>query len=398
MSARMPKKYSRGFTLIEVIIVMVLFTVIIALAAQTFKNVTTLSVKHSKSEESNIEGIIGLEVLRHDLEQMGFGLCWGYLPGITVNYNEAADADNTTNDAPQNVPRAFIALNNTAAFSSDLVGVKATTVGGAKASQRWTYVPFHNMSSSPSWASRPVTWPSGNLTASDKVIVVRHNFNDPADDHLLLSTTGTDYATLSTGNEATNSYLPTKDQQVSMVYGVEQGDVTLRMPFNRTDFFITTNSVPPFCAEQTGVLYKAIVSHTGGSYNYMPLLDCVADMQVVLGWDSSDGGRAKSISVYSNADGSVVSGNASSTDVQGWLASPQGIREHLKMIKLYLLAQEGRKDPGYTYPDPTMVVGNASAGETSLTSTYAFTTTQRKYHWKLYRVIVQPKNLVSNQQ
>ena len=71
MSARMPKKYSRGFTLIEVIIVMVLFTVIIALAAQTFKNVTTLSVKHSKSEESNIEGIIGLEVLRHDLEQMG---------------------------------------------------------------------------------------------------------------------------------------------------------------------------------------------------------------------------------------------------------------------------------------------------------------------------------------
>ena len=386
-----------GFTLIEIIIVMALFLTVLTVAAQTFHTVTTLSLKYSKSEESNMEGIIGLEIMRHDLEQMGFGLFWGYLPGSTIHYNELQDATSTTNDAPANVPRAFVGLDNSAAFSSDLIGVKGTTVGGSKASQRWTYLPFHNMSSSPSWSSRPVRWPSNNLTSGDRVIVVRHNFNDQADDHLLLSTTGTDFATMTTGDETTNPYLPVKDQQISMVYGIDQSSVTLRMPFNRTDFFITTDTVPQFCAERTGVLSKAVVSHANGAYDYIPLLDCVADMQVVLGWDSSDGGRAGSISAYSNVDGSVVAGGASSTDVQGWMASPVGIREHLKMVKVYILAQEGRKDPGYLYPATTMVVGNASSGETSLASLYTFTTAQLQYHWRVYRVIVRPKNPANKQ-
>ena len=377
---------------------MALFLTVSMIAAQAFKNVTTLSAKYSKSEESTIEGIVGLELLRHDLEQMGFGLLWGYLPGASITYSESADADAATNDAPGNVPRACVVLNNSGAFSSDIIGVKGTTLGSTKASQRWTYVPFHNISSSPSWTSRPLRWPSGNLAPGDRVIVIRHNFNDPTDDHLLLDTTGTDYSSLTTGNETTNSYLPQKDEQLSMVYGMEQSSTTLRMPFNRADFFITTGSVPPFCAELTGVLSKATVSHTdSGHYSYTPLLDCVADLQVVLGWDVSDGGKAKSISAYSNADGSVVTGAASPTDVQGWQASPQGIREHLKMVKVYILAQEGRKDPGYSYPVATMVVGNAGNGETSLTSTYTFSTAQRQYHWRLYRVIVRPKNLVNNQ-
>ncbi len=397
-----PKKH-HGFTLVEVIIVMALFMTVIMVAAQTFKNIITQSAKYSKSEESSMEGIIGLELLRHDLEQMGFGLYWGYLPGSSINYAEAADADATTNDAPSNVPRAFVALNNSAAFSSDFMGIKGTTMGSSKASQRWSYIPFHNFSSSPSWSSRPVNWAAKNLMPGDRTIVIRHNFNDPTDDHLLLDTTGTEYTVLTTGSEPTNPYLPLKDQQLSMVYGIDQSSVTLRMPFNRADFFITTDtiagkSVPPFCAEQTGVLYKAMVSHVNsGHYDYMPLLDCVAEMQVVLGWDISDGGRAKSISAYSNADGSVVAGGASSTDVQGWLASPVGIREHLKLVKVYILAQEGRKDPGYSYPAATMVVGNENNGETSLTGTHTFTTAQRQYHWKLYRVIARPKNLTNNQ-
>lgn len=393
-------KTRHGFTLVEVIVVMSVFLTVLMIAAQTFKTIITFTSKYSKSEESNIEGIIGLEVLRHDLEQMGFGLYWGYLPGASISYLESADAVTgaVTNDAPNNVPRAFVAINNQSArFSSDFIGVKATTVGRARPSQRWTYITFHNVSSSPLWVSRPVNWPSKNLASGDRAIVIRHNFNDPTDDHLLLDSTGTDYAALTTGSEPGNTYLPTKDQQVSMVYGIDDSSVTLRMPFNRADFFITAGSVPQFCAENTGVLYKATVSHSGGGYNYIPLLDCVADMQVVLGWDVSAGGTSKSVSAYSNADGSVVSGSAASTDVQGWLADPQGIRDHLKMVKVYILAQEGRRDSGFTYPSASMVVGNSNNGETSLTSTHTFTTAQRQYRWKLYRIIVRPKNLVNNQ-
>ena len=43
-----------------------------------FNTIITNSSKSSKIEESNIEGMIGLEMMRHDLEQMGFGLPWGF--------------------------------------------------------------------------------------------------------------------------------------------------------------------------------------------------------------------------------------------------------------------------------------------------------------------------------
>ena len=393
MTLTRPLTYRRGFTLVEVIVVMALFTTVFVIAAQTFKNIVVVAAKYAKAEDSNIEGMIGLEVLRHDLEQMGFGLYWGYLSEIHSDYRELSSMNASTNDAPRNVPRAFVSLDNSACFSSDHIGVKATTVGVARASQRWTYVPFHNMSSSPSWMSRPVIWPSGNLNSDDKVIVIRHNFNDPADDHLLIDVRGVTYETLIAGDVPS---LPVKDQQVSMVYGVADKSVNLGMPFNRVDFFITTSNVPPHCAELTGVLSKALVNHGNGNYDYLSLLDCVADMQVVLGWDSSDRGMARSISGYSNADGTVVSGVVTPAEVQGWLASPLGIREHLRMVKIYILAQEGRKDTGYSYPSATMVVGNANSGETSLTNTYTFSTAQRQYHWKLYRVIVRPRNLLNS--
>lgn len=392
-----------GFTLVELIVTMAVFLTVLVIAAQTFNTVITLASKYSKSEESNIEGIIGLEVIRHDIEQMGFGLFWGYLPGSTVDYNESTVADSSTNDAP-NVPRAFVGLDNSASFSSDFIGIKATSVGRAKAAQRWTYITFNNFSSSLGWESRPVSWPSNNLksgSGADRVIAIRNNFNDTTDDHLLLDSGGTFWFNYNTTGGIDDSYLPTKDQQTSMVYGLDSYDSsnTPLMPFNRSDFFIstTTDSVPPFCAPSTGILYKATVNNSNGGYTYIPLLDCVADMQVVLGWDTSEGGKANSVSAYSNISGSVVI-NGNSTDIQGWLASPQGIREHLKMVKVYILAQEGKKDSAYTYPSASIVVGDVGNGETSLTSTHVFSAAQLQYHWKLYRVIVKPKNLVSNQQ
>lgn len=48
----------KGFTLVELIVVMAVFLVIITVAAQTFNTIITNSVKYSKSEESNIEGVM----------------------------------------------------------------------------------------------------------------------------------------------------------------------------------------------------------------------------------------------------------------------------------------------------------------------------------------------------
>jgi prepilin-type N-terminal cleavage/methylation domain-containing protein len=427
-------KYSSqsGFTLVEVIVVMAVFIVILMIAGESFNRIITQSSKLFKSEESNIEGIIGLEVMKHDLEQMGFGLPWGWskadnsatptdLVDSTITYAEAVDSLGLAlNDAPSTVPRAFVSFAGFGNFTSDYIGVKASSVGSSKAAQRWTYIPFHNYSASPR-ESRPVSFASNNPTVGDRSILINSNYNDPGNkDHRLIvdvdDVTNFNINYNTTGGSIAGKYLPTDDQQTYMVYGVDS-DTTLaklRMPFNRADFFIgrnlSGNVVPPFCAERTGILYKATINHSDGGNTPIPLLDCVADMQVVLGWDTSDGGTAGSINAYSSlpkkSDGIVA--NVTTTDpaaatsvraaINGWLIDAKGLREHLKIVKVYILAQEGKRDPVYTTPSSSISVGDITENSgLSPVKTYTLTEPQRHYRWKLYRIVVRPKNLVSNQ-
>ncbi len=417
-----------GFTLVEMIVVMAVFIVILMIAAQSFNNILTVSSRLTKSEESNIEGVIGLEVLRHDLEQIGFGLPWGFCRpanGTTdgscantdISYLEATDATGLTlNDAPGGVPRALAAIDSPVGFLSDFIALKGTTVGRSKASQRWTYIPFNNISTSTGSESRPVSWPSNNLKTSannggkpDRVTLIRSNFNVDTDDHLLIvDPTNNDIFHINFNNTGgiASDYLPKTDLQSHMVYGIDSysSTSTPRMPFNRSDFFVssTSDTVPPFCAPSTGILYKMTVDHANGAYLSIPLLDCVADMQVVLGWDTSDGGKANAIDAWSSlpASGSgdvTASGpSGSAASIKVWLTDAKSLREHLKMIKVYVLAQEGKRDSNFTYPQASMIVGNGST-EQSLTHLYTFAANQLNYRWKLYRIIARPKNLLSNQ-
>jgi hypothetical protein len=189
-------------------------------------------------------------------------------------------------------------------------------------------------------------------------------------------------------------------------YGVD--DAVLRFPFNRSDYFVAVpaaaSSIPPVCAPGAGILYKTTVRHADGILQYIPVLDCVLDLQVVLGWDMNNDSV---IDTYSNADGSAVSsGIAEGTiaNVQAALTTTNNntidttpsIRNSLKMIKLYVIAQNGRRDPGYTSTSP-MVIGDT--GEASLTRPGGLTlaANQLNYRWKQYRIVVRPKNLQANQ-
>jgi len=192
----------------------------------------------------------------------------------------------------------------------------------------------------------------------------------------------------------------------------------LRMPFNRTDYFVAT---PPatavqqatHCAPGTGILYKAVLKHADGLLNYIPLMDCVAGMQVVLGWDTDGDGL---IDTWSNADGTKYSSSLTidSNTITNALLSPSGttssgnsspnlsivgtglnIRTGLKMIKVYILAQNGKKDTNYTSPSP-IVIGEDD--ESNLTYSLNISTKGwSNYRWKLYRIVVIPKNLLVNQ-
>jgi len=419
-------KSNKGFTLVELLVTMAVFIVILVIAAQSFDTILKQASKYSKIEESNIEGMVGLEVLRHDIEQAGFGLFWGLLPGHSITYTEAdtsnwpSDGTNyaKTNDSGSNppVPRALVGFDAFSDFGSDLLSVKATTVGQSNASQKWTYISYHNFSSSSGYDSRPVSMPSNNLASgsnADRVIAIRNNFNSTDDDRLLLDSSGSFYFNFNTTGGIVDDFLPSDPQglQIHMVYGLTSNSTTPRMPFNRTDYFVRVPStgLPAYCAPNTGTLYKGNIQHADGKYGVLiPLLDCVADMQVVLGWSANAGETKTQDSIfaytsmpatdYSVTAISALSGvTVNAADIQSWLQDPKALREHLKMVKVYLLVQEGRRDPNYTYPQSSIVVGDAANGETLLTRTYTFSADQKRYRWKLYRIVVRPKNLVSNQ-
>lgn len=404
---------NRGFTLVEMIVVMAVFMVVIIISGDTFNRILSLSTGLIRSEESSIEGIVGLEMLRHDLQQAGYGLFTEELSGDMTAYKEAAAvparlfneaclAGDCTGDR-RIPPRPLAFGENLAATAetssgatynvlkdTDYVVIKGMSVARSLASQKWTYLQYVAGT-----GGVPHLWPSDaeNLKSNDRVVLMRRAVT-PARNTLTVVPDGF--------NDFYHAYSQAAFEQYSsatgdyFVYGLDNSG-TPSMPFNRTDYFVarpaTTGQIPALCAPSTGILYKTTVNQANGKLTYLPVLDCVADMQVVLGWDlmDSDG----TVDTWSNADGTRTSGPG---DVIAALSDPAQMRASLKVIKVFILAQVGRKDPGYRSPDPgTIDLSEPPDVPNTLGKTYALEESQRNYRWKVYRLTVRPRNLLSNQ-
>lgn len=404
---------NKGFTLVEVLVTMAVFIVVIAIAGNSFNAILGHTSKLFRSEESNIEGMVGLEIMRHDIQQAGFGL---FTEPMTVSYNEAAAAPASVyNDAPTNVPRPIVLGNNIAAATdtsdtaslkydllagTDYLAIKATNVGRNKVSQKWTYLRYtsHDV--------YPNTWRSAaeNFSTNDRVVLLRRQMSASSQIVTVQPDRNGDY--YYAYSNAAFSHLTSSGSSMFTVYGLDSSPTTPKMPFNRSDYFVSrpqdSSQVPPVCAPNSGILYKTTVNQSDGKLNYMPILDCVADMQIVLGWDINGDSM---IDTYSNADGSQVSPGDPTVQAKVQAAIAQlannsstiipNIRNNLKMVKVYILAQQGRLDPGYT-SDSSILVGDLN--ESSLTRNFDVAAAGwLNYRWKLYRIVARPKNLPANQ-
>jgi prepilin-type N-terminal cleavage/methylation domain-containing protein len=431
------KLNNKGFTLVEMIIVTAIFVVVIMITGSAFKAILTQTMKLYKSEESNIEGVVGLEMFRHDLEQAGFGLPDSFQNTITYDEAQFSPA-NILNDAgiATQVPRPFVTIDgdtqtglsdnssesgntytilSNAMTNTDYLSIKATSLGLTPAAQKWTYLSYTSSGVKP-----PKTWSGTNFNNGDQVIVLKRTFQTGGGvTNQLVNSSGNYYTSYNpAGLGAT--FTPVFPGDLYYVYGVlDQPATALRMPFNRVDYFVAnpsdlTKFPTKTCAPYTGVLYKAAVDHGSGKLIYTPILDCVADMQVVLGWDLADASGTivtdstltgdGVIDTWSNADGSTASSSVSlptQTYVHDTILSDPGhIKTKLKIIKVYILAQNGRKDLSYTSP-ASIAIGDP--GEMTLTKKtsngiYNLDPSMLNYRWKLYRLVIKPKNLISNQQ
>ena len=396
-----------GFSLTELIVVMGIFVTVLMITASAFKTVLSQAGKQLKSAETQIEGIVGLELFRTDLQQAGYGLPRGYVDsrwlfpvGSAITYAEStSNALNgidpkTLNDAPSGIPRGVMSVNGNAGTSvgfngSDYLTIKSTVSGVNVTAKKWTYLNY-----SSTGGVRKLWNNSNDLVSSpdrERVVVIRSSYlNGLNYKQLVVSSTGF-FTKVPTGSSTFDSaFSPPSSTDNYLVYGVDP-DTDLWMPFNRTDYYVNRpTNIPAYCAPNTGVLYKAMVNQGNGGHTLIPLLDCVATMQVVYSLDSGSG------TIDSHVDASFGTPGA-----QGTLPTNPTLAvlwNQLREIRVYILAQDGRKDPGYTYQtDPALPVGTITVGEFGMGSDINLVTTigseWMRYHWKVYTIVIQPKNL-----
>jgi prepilin-type N-terminal cleavage/methylation domain-containing protein len=430
----------KGFTLIEMIIVMAVFIVVIMISGDAFKMILTQMTKITKSEENNIEGVVGLEMFRHDLQQAGYGLPYSYQAPISyleAGYAPANAYNDGTGSTASWVPRAVVAGYKITAASgvsdgtdtynilanTDYLALKGSTLGpNNTAAQKWTYVPY---SSGITGKKKPRIWSSANLAQNDRVIVVKKTFATNTYNNQLVYNTADPtiyWANFDVTGFADAAFLPALATDIYYVYGIKSATSTgtyIGMPFNRTDYFIGTPSattkLPAFCAPNTGILYKGTLSHSvttpGGRMTFVPLVDCVADMKVVFGWDLDDGqgneGQDGVVDTYStpcktplgpantNCSAITVTPSANQTRVTNAMSDPAKLRNGLKVIKVYILAQVGSKDTNYQSSNATFTLGDQTTD--GISSTYTLASNMMNYRWKIYRIVVRPPNLITSQ-
>lgn len=344
----MANRDDKGFTLIEVMVTLVILIVVLTAASGLFSLVLGQYKQQTKIAETGMERTIGLEILRQDVAHAGHGLPWN---GLSVAYPEAAVT--TYNDSPPSAPRAILSGNNAGFGGSDRLIVKAASVGIDPLCRKWTLLDSTG-------ATRTWTPASENLVVGNRVIVLEPGATEDTRRSLVVvgASYGVDFA-------AVGGFAPINPGDTRVVYGID-GGTSLRMPFNRAEYFIDTTDVPQSCAPNTGVLVKALVSHDDGTLETpLPLLDCVQDFQVEYRLDT-------------NGDGFV---DTTSDDITGPSYDARAIRQQVKDVRIVILAHEGQRDSAYSHRAATITVaGHVNAVD-------------RQFRWRTYEMVVKPVNL-----
>jgi prepilin-type N-terminal cleavage/methylation domain-containing protein len=393
----------RGFTLIELIVVMFILIVALTLSTNSFVTVLKNSKQQSKIAETEMEKIIGLEILRWDIEHAGYGLPW-YVNDLdndgdysddwgSINsgngYEEADDTETySVYDDEGNAPRAILGGDGAGPDinGSDYLVIKSTVVRNNDEAQKWTYLWNDGTNDNLN------IWGTNEDMANDTLVIAIKPKQSPSIERVLM-TYGANNSYFSRLDQALNNYTLQPNESF-LLFGVGVGnDNTLQMPFNRADYYISTSSVPARCAPGTGVLEKAVLSQNTGTHTTggtTPLIDCVADFQVIFGIDqtsSPDG----TIDCYSNDLGN---------DLPTFDAV--NVRNRVKEVRVYILAHEGQYDVDFTYGNNTIRVGDSSGlnpcvNGATLGRDFDFTTSGitnwQNYRWKVYTLVVKPENL-----
>ena len=362
---------TKGFSLLEILIAVAILGIVMALSSQLLQHMVIGQRKQAGIVTNQFEAALGLEMLRGDVTNAGFGLADEFKssPGT---YQEASGAPATTfNNAP-GVPKALQHANTVSASgyiaSSDYLVIRSPAVGMESAAGKWTNIT----------TTKAHYWNDVNLdmTTNDYMVIIKPRVTVGGNSTLIVA--GGVYAIKYPGATAdlpTDFRPDTTAGERLLAFGM--GTTAPTMPFARADYYVGVPATAnPSCAPGTGTLYKNVIGDTKSPY---ALIDCVANMQVVFRLDTSlDGIPDQTVNDISGLDA-------------------YGIKTQVKEVHIYLLVHEGIKDTSFKseLTSSSYVVGpTATLGGTidlsALDTTSA--TAWKYYRWKTYKLVVKPKS------
>lgn len=421
----------RGFSLVELIIAMTVFVFVIAAATGMFVPLVTQFKQQSTVSETQTESLFGLDILRVDIEHAGQGLPWDVLVNSEdenvdihppwsslANYTEAAsggppnpaDFNDSTRDLDLDgnkgeAPRGVISGDNVGAYGSDYLVVKSTCAAINDTVSKWTHITRINAATYlfSKWADLDAGYAYEDLENGNYVIALKPEQKDSKDNRYLIVDGSTDpnpypYHASFSWTAFPDRFTPVNDGETYIIFGLSEKPATPappRMPFNRADFLIKTVNVPKRCAPKTGVLEKGVVKHADGGLLPLPLLDCVADFQVVFGVDITTPDPDGTMDCYTNDFSKLAT-------TLGFVDDAESTRDRIKEVRVYVLAHEGKYDATYTFRPAvpnTIRVGEpsmADCGGGTLGRDFDLTTIGSDwthYRWKVYPITTRPSNL-----
>lgn len=372
------QRYDTGFSLVELLVYMVILGILMGLVVSSFNGTMQRSAQQTSITQTNTATNIGLELLRSDVANAGFGLPWQWSSSSGITYTENDFLGNASE-----IPSAFSSEDDStnSLNESDYLVIRGTNVARDAGSQKCGYVGRDS-----SHTVKIYSTCADSFTAGDRVMVVLPV--NSAGEYRELVTEGATYSTYVTDTGlADESLVPEAtsndpDGEKYLVYGLDEANDPKR-PFNRTDYFISNTTVPSRCAPNTGVLVKATENQSDDSFTSTPIVDCVADFQVVYYCDTDgDGGWDTRL---------AASGLQSLT--------AQEIRSEVKLIGIYVLTHEGGADRNFTYTTNPMNVGEVDATGTTLKAGRTFDLSAKigdtwpRYRWKVESLTITPENL-----
>jgi prepilin-type N-terminal cleavage/methylation domain-containing protein len=377
------KKNISGITLIELVVVLAIFSVVMAGLYSSYSALMQQGVKEFRRTASSVETEISAGILERDIMMAGYGLAEDYSMAPT--------------QAPLPWPRAAQATEG-GVGAPDTLTLMGTAIGmNTRAAQGWTYVETAATGVPPTfkqWADQ-----REDVNVLDAVLIMEPSTKKlltlpPSDCFFIYN--GNNNNVISTGASQPYTF-DNAYQQGTVLYGLYSTATPTPLP-TQPMYAVRYYTTAPganllsSCEPNTMTLFRAESRRSNTPGNLIgessPLFNCVLDFQVAFGLDTDENGD---IDTWDN--GGVVA------QTYGGVTGPKVLNRRLKQIRVYILAQEGTRDATYTYsnPDPAFAPGIIRVGDLTLTGgvgrNITLTAAQRNYRWKVHSFALTPRNV-----